>query len=265
MIGFLLKKTLYDFWDNLLKIVVINLGFVALTAVPVFLPQLAAKFIESTALEIGINAVGIFLCSIYLAAAAHSIKSISDYGSFGFADFFKAFKIAWPAGLVMGAFVFALFLIVSVVIPFYFSMESPVGMILAMVIFWATVFGLLAFQFFFTVCARLGTNLRKAVKKCMILSLDNSGFSLFLLLHNLAATIIPALFLSPALPLLFPGPAGILLYLDEAVRLRILKYDWLEANPGANRRKIPWDAILIEEREKTGSRTFKNFIFPWKD
>jgi hypothetical protein len=67
------------------------------------------------------------------------------------------------------------------------------------------------------------------------------------------------------LALLFPGPAGILLFLDEAMRLRLLKYDWLEANPDANRRKIPWDALLIEEREKTGTRSLKSFIFPWKD
>jgi len=44
-----------------------------------------------------------------------------------------------------------------------------------------------------------------------------------------------------------------------------MKYDWLEANPGADRRKIPWDALLIDEREKTGTRSLKNLIFPWKD
>jgi hypothetical protein len=51
--------------------------------------------------------------------------------------------------------------------------------------------------------------------------------------------------------------------------LRLLKYDWLEANPppegSRKRRPIPWDVILIDEREKTGSRTFRNFVFPWKD
>ncbi|MDR2103555.1 MAG: hypothetical protein LBP42_05565, partial [Treponema sp.] len=71
--------------------------------------------------------------------------------------------------------------------------------------------------------------------------------------------------MSVFLAFLFPGPAGILLYLDEAVRLRIFKYDWLEANPGENRRKVPWDALLIDDREKTGTRSLKSFIFPWKD
>jgi hypothetical protein len=242
------------------KIVLVNLGFVAVTAVPVFLPKLAAMFIDSQALEIALSAFGIFLCTIYLAVAAHSLKSISDYGSFGFAGFFRNLKIAWPAGLVMGALVFILFLVLTVVIPFYMSIESPVGLVLAMVVFWTTIFAVLSFQFYFTVCARLGTNLIKAFRKCMIISLDNSGLSLFLLLHNAAALVLSVVF-----AFMFPGPAGVLLYIDEALRLRLLKYDWLDANPGANRRKIPWDAILIEEREKTGVRSLKNFIFPWKD
>jgi len=260
MIGFLLKKTLYDLWDNMFRIVAINLGFAAAAALPIFLPQLAAKFFGSAALEMVLSALGIFVCSVYLAAAAFSLKSISDYGSFGFGDFFRNLKAALPAGLVMGLFVFLIFLVATVIIPFYLSIGSPVGLALAAVVFWVTIFALLSFQFYFTVYARLGSNIKKAFRKCMIISLDNSGFSIFLLLHNIVALVLSVLF-----AFMFPGPAGILLYLDEALRLRLIKYDWLEANPGANRRKIPWDALLIEEREKTGNRSLKNFIFPWKD
>jgi len=260
MIGFLLKKTMYDLWDNMFRIVVINLGFIAVFAVLIFLPRLSIRFFDSQLLTMALTAFGILLCSVYLAAAAFSLKPISDYGIFGFMDFFCNIKNAWPAGLVMGAFMFVLLLVATIVIPFYASMESPVGLLLAAVVFWTSGFFSLSFQFYFSVCARLGPNLIKAFKKCVIISLDNSGLSLFLLLHNILALILSVLF-----AFLFPGPAGILLYIDEALRLRILKYDWLQANPGANRKKIPWDELLIEEREKTGDRTFKNFIFPWKD
>jgi hypothetical protein len=260
MIGFLIRKTFYDLWDNLFRIVLINIGFLAVTAIPVFLPRLASLFISSPFLDAGLIAFGILLCSVYLSAAAHSLKSISDYGTFGFLDFFKSFKAAWPSGIVMGFFVVLLFIMISIVIPFYMSMESIFGFLLGMIVFWALVFAVLSFQFYFTVCARLSPNLKKAFKKCMLISVDNSGLSIFLFLHN-----IVGLLLSVFLAFVFPGPAGVLLYLDEAVRLRLLKYDWLEANPGANRKKIPWDELLIEEREKTGTRTLKNLIFPWKD
>ena len=260
MIGFIMKKTLYDLWDNMFRVVLLNLGFVAATAIPIFFPALAARFFNSIELEMILSALGILVCSIYLAAAAHSIKQISDHSSFNFGDFFRAFKTTWLAGLVMGLFVFLLYLIASVILPFYLGIESPVGLVLAAIVFWLTVFALLSFQFYFTVYNRLGSKIIKSFKKCMLISLDNSGFAIFMFLHN-----IVVLFISIVFVFMFPGPVGVLLYLDEALRLRLFKYDWLEANPGADRRKIPWDELLVEEREKTGNRSLRNFIFPWKD
>jgi len=261
MIGFLIRKTLYDLWDNMFKIVVLNLMFLACTAIPIFLPVLSARFVSSIALEIFLSAVGILACSVYLSTAAYTIKAISDYSTFSFSEFFRNFKNAWLPGLVMGGFVFLLFIILTFVLPFYLDMEPPIaGLALAAIIFWAVIFSLLSFQYFFTVYVRLGKNIKKTFKKCMIISLDNTGLSIFMILHNIAALAISILF-----AFMFPGPVGVLLYLDEALRLRLLKYDYLEANPDANRRKIPWDALLIDEREKTGTRTFRSFIFPWKD
>jgi hypothetical protein len=260
MIGFLIKKTLYDLWDNMLKIAVLNFGFLICTAI-LLLPTLFPN-------EFGINTLIIFLfailgtliCSIYLAAAAFTIKSISDYGTFTFKDFLKNIKTTWPAGIAMFVFLFIIYLVISIVIPFYTSMDSIVGLILSALLVWIVIFAFLSFQFYFSVYARLGMNLIKSFKKCLLISLDNTGMAIFLLIHNILALLISVVFL-----FMFPGPVGVLLYLDEALRLRLLKYDYLEANPEADRKKIPWDALLIDEREKTGNRTLKNFIFPWKD
>jgi hypothetical protein len=256
MFGFLIRKTVYDLWDNMFRIVLVNLGFIALLAVPILVPGL----FESLALEITFHIVGVLCCSVYLATAALSVKSISDYGSFGFGDFFRNLKEAWPAGLVMGFLVLVVSALVTVDVRVYMSLDSLAGPVLTSFVLWTAIFALLSFQFYFAVRARLGTNLLKVFRKCLIIFFDNTGLAVFSLLHNIIALILSAL-----LAFLFPGPCGILLFLDEALRLRILKYDWLEANPGANRRKIPWDALLIDEREKTGTRTFRNFIFPWKD
>ena len=260
MFGFLIRKTFYDLWDNLFRVVILNMGFIAVTAIPVFIPPLAANFFNSIMAGVVLSVLGILVCFIYLAAASLCLKSVSDYGFFGFGDFFHSLKIMWRPGLLMGFFACLFYLVVRVVFPFYLALESPVGLALASVVFWVTVFALLSFQFFFTVYNRLSKNNLKALKKCMLISLDNTGFSFFSLIYNFVVLII-----SLVLAFLFPGPAGILLYLDEALRLRLLKYDWLEANPQANRKKIPWDELLIEDREKTGTRTFRNFIFPWKD
>ncbi|MCL2265885.1 MAG: hypothetical protein FWC22_07570 [Treponema sp.] len=261
MIGFLLRKTFYDLWDNLFKIVVLNLGVFACSAI-VFIPAFIPGIFGSNAMVIIFSIIGIFVTSIYLAAVSRAIKPISDYGTFTFGEFLKAFKSAWPAGIVMGIFVLILFYIISEVFRFYLFDFEPqlLGLAITAVIFWITIYAVISFQYFFSVVIRLGPALFKSIKKCMLISLDNTGLSIFLIFNNIIAFVLSVFF-----AFMFPGPAGILLYLDEALRLRLLKYDWLEENPEANRRKIPWDAILIEERERTGTRTLRNFIFPWKD
>lgn len=258
MIGFLIKKNFYDGWDNLFRLALINIGFIASLAIPVFIPSL---FAQLPALGMLALLLGIIWCFVYLSAAAQTLKVISDYGSFGFADFFMNLKTSWPWGMFLGAGVFAGYLLCTIVIPFYLSMKSIIGLLLAAFLFWTLVIAILALQFFFAVRARLDTKLVKVIKKCFVIFFDNPMFCVFSLFHNL---FILAICVFPVF-LFAPGPAGALLFLDQALRLRLLKYDWLEENSEANRRKIPWDAILIEEREKTGNRSLKNFIFPWKD
>ena len=260
MIGFLVKKTFYDIWDNMFRVVLLNLGFIVSLAIPILLPG----FIPIPALAIVTVVIGVLWCFVYLAAAALSIKAVSDYGVFSIADFLANLKTGWPAGVVMGLTGLFGFLVVRIIIPFYLEMNSIIGLLLGALIFWTLILALFSFQFFFAIRARLDTKPKKIFKKCFIIFFDNPWFSIFSLLYTLATLILSLVF-----ALLLPGPAGLLLFLDEGLRLRLMKYDWLEANPptadSPRRRSIPWDVILIEEREKTGTRTFRNFIFPWKD
>ena len=260
MIGFLVKKTFFDLWDNMFRIVFLNLGFIVSFAIPVFLPRL----VPIPALSIVIAAAGLLWCCIYLAAAALSVKKLSDYGIFDFADFRENLTTGWPSGIAAWFIGLILFAIIRIIIPFYLGMNSMLGLVLTVLMFWTLVLALVSFQFFFAIRARLDTKITKIVKKCFIIFFDNPGFALFTLLYTIVSLV-----LSLVLAFILPGPAGILLFLDEALRLRLLKYDWLETNPpadaSAKRRTIPWDVILIDEREKTGTRSLKNFIFPWRD
>jgi len=266
MIGFLIRKTFYDIWDNMFRMILLNLGFIVSLTIPIILPG----FIPIPLLALATAAIGVLWCCVYLSAAALSVKAVSDYGVFGFADFVANLKTGWPAGMIMGLIAFFFFLVVRIVIPFYLDLNSLVGLLLGAVIFWTLVPALISLQFFLAIRARLATKPLKILKKCFIIFFDNPWFSIFSLLYTLVTLVLSLLF-----ALLLPGPAGLLLFLDEGLRLRLLKYDWLEAvskedatPPAADspkRRKIPWDALLIEEREKTGTRTFRNFIFPWKD
>jgi hypothetical protein len=260
MIGFLIKKTFFDFWDNMFRMILVNLGFIASLAIPIFLPGI----IPIPGLSLLVFTAGLLWCFMYLAAIALSVKAVSDYGIFGFSDFLVNLKEGWKTGLALGITCFLLYVIAKNAIPFYLQLNSLFGLFLAAVIFWTMATAVLSLQFFFSIRARLDTKLVKVFKKSFIIFFDNPGFAIYSLLHTIVIFIISAV-----LALILPGPAGILLFLDEALRLRLLKYDWLDANPNEagskKRQKIPWDKILIDEREKTGTRSFKSLIFPWKD
>ncbi|GHU02919.1 hypothetical protein FACS1894147_05960 [Spirochaetia bacterium] len=258
MIGFLIKKTFFDVWDNLFRVALVNLGFILSVGAFVFLYSVTVEV--SPVVSLVVLAVGILWGCVYLSTAAGSLKAVSDYGSFGFADFFRNIKAFWPAGIASGVLIFIAVILATYVLPFYAFMGNLFGLLLAAVVFWTLVVFVLSIQFFFAIRSRLDTKLGKVIKKCFLIFFDNPGLCIFSMIYCLIQLVCSVL-----LAFLFPGPAGILLYLDEALRLRLLKYDWLEENPDADRRKIPWDALLIDEREKTGTRSLRNFIFPWKD
>uniref|UniRef100_A0A7C3EE60 DUF975 family protein n=1 Tax=Gracilinema caldarium TaxID=215591 RepID=A0A7C3EE60_9SPIR len=257
MIGFLIKKTFFDLWDNLFRIAIVNLGFVVSAAIPILLPAVLA---DIPLLALAAIVLGIFWCVLYLVATALSVKNLSDYGTFGFADFFANLKDGFPTALLLSIVAGFWLLLAYVALPFYAKLGTMVGLFAASLVFWTLVIILMALQYLLPIRARLDRKAGKILKKSFILFFDNPLFSVFLFLHNLVI-----LALSFFLAFLAPGPAGILLFLDEALRLRLLKYDWLEAHPDADRRHIPWEELLAEDREKTGTRSLRSFIFPWKD
>ena len=76
------------------------------------------------------------------------------------------------------------------------------------------------------------------------------------------------LLLSCVIVLIVPGFAGVILAQNDAFRLRMYKYDWIEKNPDLDfktaRKSVPWAELLAEDEEIVGPRTFRSFFFPWK-
>jgi hypothetical protein len=72
------------------------------------------------------------------------------------------------------------------------------------------------------------------------------------------------LLLSVFLGFLFPGLGCVLLFLNTAVKLRLCKYDYLEKNPQANKKYIPWELLHKDEINMISDRSIRELIFPWK-
>ena len=258
MTGFLLKKFLYDLWDNFFFIIALNIGFLLFLAlIFLLLPVLPATGII-------LFFVLIYLLFVYLCTASSVLKDVSDYNRPNPMDLLINLKGSFLPAVVLFTVSVFVFCVLYFGVPFYLEVGGLAGLAAAFFSCWICFFVLGAIQFYPTVYFRLGMNPMKCLKKCAIILFDNTGFCLFVLLINTFLTILT-----------LPFPGCPLLFLDEALRLRLLKYDWLDARtaeqnnnsyePGWRRIKIPWKELLDEEKEKTGKRTWKAFIFPWKE
>ncbi|MCX7024250.1 MAG: hypothetical protein NT080_06480 [Spirochaetes bacterium] len=256
MIAFFLKKAFFDGWDHAFALIALNLAAIAAVALVLLGPVASGSFpvaiagLASLALLLGVHAV----------ASSSALKAAADFRSVRFSDYLDGLRRGFGRGLFFGLLLVLVAACVWIAVPFYLRMRGPIGTVALGVVFWCALGVALSIQWFPAVCAYLPGPLPGQLRKCFILMFDNSGFSLFLAFTNLAV-----LLLSLFTAFLAPGPAGIWLGTDVALRLRLRKYDWLEANPGADRRRIPWPELLAEDEELVGKRTLRNFIFPWKD
>ncbi|HUW41935.1 MAG TPA: hypothetical protein VMV90_13085 [Rectinemataceae bacterium] len=257
MIGFFFKKTFFDGWDNLFTLVLQNVVFVALAAIGLLFPAVihAPAPISAAAALLAVAAG-----AIWWSACVYALKEVADFHSVKVTDIPAALRSSIGPGLQLGAILSVLWLLVSIGLPFYLSHGGLAGALAAGVLFWFGLTALLSLQYYLPLRSRLGGGFVKNIRKSFVLFFDNPLFSVFLALYNAVS-----LALSGFLAFLIPGLAGIALALDEAVRLRLYKYDWLERNPGARRRAVPWDELVAEDSELVGKRTLKGMIFPWKE
>ena len=257
MIGFMIKKAFFDMWDNMLPMVLMNLGFLVLGACFIYVPSL---LIFNTFLSMAGLAVCIILINIYAGAVSYAVGRFADYQTVSFKDFFSYFKETITSSLTLGVTVALEIIILAVTFPFYFNMGGFLGLGAMALIFWMAVIWTFAIQYFFAVRSRLDKSIKKIFKKCFILFFDNTLLSIGL---GIGAVIILTISLLTAF--ILPGPASLLLWYQVALKLRLYKYDYLEENPEADKRKIPWAALLIEDKDKVGPRSLRGMFFPWKD
>jgi small-conductance mechanosensitive channel len=257
MFGFLIKKAFFDMWDNMLRVLLMNLGYILVLAI-FFL--LAPLFLDVPPLFIATVVVGIAVCAVYTGVVSRMCSEICDYRQPGFSDIPRFLKESFGSSLLLAAALAGYVFVVSIAFRFYGGLKSLVGPLAVAVLFWVTVGWLLASQFFFPLQSRLDRKFRKIFRKTFLLFFDNPAFSIGLFLCS-GIVLLVSFFTA----LLLPGLSSILLLWNAALKLRLYKYDWLEKNPGPGRRSVPWDALLVEDRERVGKRTLKGMIFPWKE
>ena len=258
MVGFFIKKAFFDGWDNLMGLVLFNLVYIVLMFAGVWafftLIQLSA------AAAVAAFALVLLIYAVISGGTAAVVLNYSNYRR----DSWSAFR----TGIVRNIrhsllfFVIMLFCVLNVlfIIPFYISSGNVLGYVAVVIMIWIEVFVVLGIPYFFPLMNLLpGDRPLKTLNKCLIIIGDNPGFTLFFALYRLFVTAVSVFTMG-----LCPGVAGAQLAGQDAMKLLMFKYDWLEENKNADRRHIPWADLLYDEKEKVGPRTLKNMIFPWK-
>ena len=251
MVGFYIKKGFYDIWDNFLLLFLLNIGFAFILGIIIWLPYFLSFSQVLSALGL---CAGLMLFHLYTGAAARLTGDMADCKSVSFRSFTAHFREGFAVSLTMGGIAVLQVVILLLILPFYFQVGGLPGLAAMSLIFWTNFFWLLAAQYYHPVAQRLDTNVIKVIKKSLMLLMDNLPFTLFM---GLGSCLI--------FFLLIPGIAAVLLWQQTGLRLRLYKYDYLDAHPGAVRNEIPWETLLEQEKEQAGSRSFKSLIFPWKE
>jgi hypothetical protein len=256
MIWFTIKKTFFDMWDHLLSIALLNIGGTLLIGVVLYaLQNLAAN---QFLFFLGI-ALAMVTFSVYIAVVAGMMKDIADYHSPEFKDVIRYLKTEWRAGCAFSGWMFMQLLVILVVIPWYFHRNSFLGFGISAFLFWGSVMWLLASQYYFPARHRLNARLLKIPQKCVLLFFDNTAFTIVLGIGTLFLSLVSGLTV-----FMFPGVSTILLWHHVALKLRLYKYNYLEEHPNNKKQRIPWDELLQDDRDRVGTRTLKEMVFPWK-
>ena len=257
MILFFIKKVFFDSWDNLLTIVVFNIGFsliIAGSSYIAFLFEPAGVGYFSTVI------IAVVIFNVYSVGVSGYLNDLIQGNSPELKQLPLFIKKYWKSAIVIS--VISIFQISVLIIgfPFYFSIGGLPGLIGLVTLFWISVLWWIANQYFFPIASQLENSIKKQIKKSFIILLDNTLFSIFLGIYS-----VTILGISIFTALLIPGITVVLLAHQTALKLRLYKYDYLDDNSDASRKNIPWDELLYEEKEKIGTRTIKGMIFPWKE
>ena len=255
---FMVKKAFFDMWDHFLAVVIMNLGFIVLLTVPLLVPSWLVEINVIAALVMQV--IGGLLVFIYAGAISMAARDMANYERPEFRKVLEYFRDTWKSSLVLGLIWAAVVLVVVVGFPVYAGMGNFLGLAAIVFLFWAILIWTLSSQFYFPIRAQLDTQIRKILRKTFVIFFDNTFFAIVVGIGSVLIGIG-----SVFTALLLPGITGLLIWHQVAVKLRLYKYDYLEEHPDENRRDIPWDALLIDEKERVGKRTLRGMIFPWKE
>ncbi len=258
MVGFFIKKAFFDGWDNLIGLVLFNIGYIVLMFIAFWLSMTIGQI--HWVAGYGALILSIVLVSVLLGGTASVAFNYSDYKHDAWAAFRAGVKRNIRHSLLFSLVMVLFFANLLLVIPFYASFGNIIGYIISVILIWVEIIIILAVPYYFPLMNLLPADKAlKTARKCLLIVGGNMGFTFFYLLYSIFCLAVTLFTVG-----IIPGITGMQLASQDAMKLLMFKYDYLEENPDADPKHIPWEDLLYEEKEKVGPRSLKSMIFPWK-
>ena len=257
MFGFYIKKAFFDGWDNFIQMVLQNIIYI------VFFLLIVGSIVvfgDNLVFFLPVAIAIMFLFCLSMGGTSSVVYNWSQYKSETWRPFMKGVGRNIRHSMLFFLCIMVLFLLFFLVIPFYLSFNNILGTVFGVMMVWLAIFLLLVLPYYFPLMNLLpGDGPFKTLKKCFIVAGDNLGYTILLFIHNILDIVLTVVTMG-----LLPGWCGLMLGGQDMMKLLMKKYDWIEENPGKNRKEMDWSEILYDEKETLGPRSFKNMIFPWK-
>jgi len=253
-----IKKAFFDLWDHLFFALALNLVF-TLGVLGLVVLWFALSAVGPSAFFLA-TPVPFLVASFLGGLAAFWARDVVVTGSARFGDFAPHWAASWKPSLAFGVAWLVLAAGAVFGVPFYGSLNPIAGFAFGVVMAWVIFFAAGMSLFYPGLNAQVEPQVRKLARKSFLLFLANPWASFVMVLGVLVIGALSIVTLG-----FFPGVFGLAIWLQVCFRFLLAKYDWIEANPEADAKKVPWAEVLAEDMEKVGPRTLKNLIFPWKD
>lgn len=258
MVKFLIKKSFFEGWDNLIPQFLYNIGCMAIIAAFLFIDNLCE----------GCNLVVFFM----LIAGFGLLYTVYNFGLGGVTHNWSTYQGTWGSGFfeaLKGHFwhiVFFWFIAlfcaanIIIVIPSYMNSQTLLGAVIAFLQIWIVLFIAIAMQYYIPLCMFLdGENPLFILKQCFVLFFDNKLFTLFVSIRTVVDFYISALSF-----FFIPGLGYISITHMDAVNLLHQRYRWAKEHNVPTKNVVIFD-MLEEERTNLGKRTLRGMFRPWKD
>ncbi len=257
MFKFLVKKSFFDLWDNLLYCFLYNIVFMGTVAVYLFVIKLTQN--GPVSVFFVITAVFLFAFCFLIFGFTGVATKWSKYEHSPFFEFFS-FGIRKAGHLVL-FYILTAFLFFSsiVIIPYYLSLHNYLGIVLAVVLFWICIFLGLTLMYYPALTYKNNIGVFATFKRAMMFFADNKAFSFGTALLGVLVFLVSALSF-----FMIPGFVGLFLLLADSCKLIDIRYDYAKTKR-ISRKDIDVRDMFLNEDADVGKRSIRNFFSPWKN